>query len=537
MHLLAFLISMLISIAIIPLMVRNAAALGMIDMPDPRKVHLAPIPRVGGVGIVLGAMIPMLLMLQIDATIAAFLLGAVVLFAFGIWDDVKELGHYVKFIGQFFAAVAVVYFGDLYVLQFPLLGEIPAWFGKPFSVIAIVGVINAINHSDGLDGLAGGESLLSLATLGYFFYLSESNLYLLITLSTIGGIFGFLRFNSHPARVFMGDGGSQFIGFTLAFLVLALTQRTNPAISPSIPLLIIGLPIIDILSVFYLRARAGKSWFRATRNHIHHRLLDFGFHHYAVVSIIYSIQAALTGSAIVLAYEYDLLLLALYLLICVLLFGIIMQAEKLKWHVDASSLRVLQLVPLFYRGFGGQFHRVSGLLLISAVPVLLLLSSTMVESIVETDVEEISVALFLILLIALRFEKQPAIAICKVILFVAIALVVYITEMHGYTLPWLQRIVEMYVFGVIFLLLPIRMRLEQQNFFLVSPLDYLVVLVVLLAGLINGYENNPYIIIAVKLAILFYCAEWILHAFPKVEKILYYAAAFALFFMGGRLFV
>ena len=108
----------------------------------------------------------------------SFLFGSLVLFVFGVWDDIAELGHYVKFTGQIIAVIAVVYFGDLWVAHFPFIGvdTIPDYIGKPFTVMAIVGVINAINHSDGLDGLAGGESLLSLAAMAYLAYLFDSGI-------------------------------------------------------------------------------------------------------------------------------------------------------------------------------------------------------------------------------------------------------------------------------------------------------------------------------------------------------------------------
>ena len=527
---------MLVSMAIIPLMVRNAAALGMIDLPDPRKVHKAPIPRVGGVGIVLGAMVSILLIVNSDSTVAAYLMGATVLFVFGIWDDVKELGHYVKFIGQFFAATALVFYGDLYVMQFPIIGAIPEWFGKPFSVIAIVGVINAINHSDGLDGLAGGESLLSLAVLGYFFQISDSTQYLLITLATIGGIFGFLRFNSHPARVFMGDGGSQFIGYTLAFLVLALTQRTNTAVSPAIPLLLVGLPIIDILSVLYQRVRGGNSWFKATRNHIHHRLLDLGFHHYAVVSIIYSVQALLVVTSLVLAYEYDALHIGIYLAVCVSLFAILIQAEKHHLKVADSALLSHRLVPEFSK-LGPCFIRWSNLLLMAVVPTLLLLSSTLVTDVGDTDMEVVSMLLLALLLASIWMEQRLGGLLRKAVVFIALAFVVYLSELHGYFFPWVQQATEIFVFGAIFVALPIRLRMQTVNFFKVSPLDYLLVLVILMAGLVHGYEENPYIIIAVKLAILFYCVEWVLFALPKSERVLALSTGLSLLLIGGRLFL
>ncbi|MDT8283728.1 MAG: hypothetical protein RQ982_13090, partial [Gammaproteobacteria bacterium] len=121
-YLIIAIMAMAISMAVIPLMMRFAPALGMIDKPDPRKVHTVPIPRVGGIGIVIGAMIPMIIWLPFSDLTVSIFIGAFILLVFGTWDDIAELGHYVKFIGQFLAAGVIVYYGDLYVSHFPLCG-------------------------------------------------------------------------------------------------------------------------------------------------------------------------------------------------------------------------------------------------------------------------------------------------------------------------------------------------------------------------------------------------------------------------------
>ena len=193
-------------------------------------------------------------------------------------------------------------------------------FGRLFTVVAMVGVINAINHSDGLDGLAGGESLLSLGAIAYLAYQADDVSAALIALATMGGVFGFLRFNSHPARVFMGDGGSQFLGFTLAFLVAYLLEVSNPALSPALPALLLGLPVVDILSVLVRRLRGGMNLFKATKNHVHHRLLERGFYHYESVMVIYSVQVTLVLAGVLLPYESDALIIGFYLLVCGMLF-------------------------------------------------------------------------------------------------------------------------------------------------------------------------------------------------------------------------
>jgi UDP-GlcNAc:undecaprenyl-phosphate GlcNAc-1-phosphate transferase len=176
-HLYTFIAAMVISMAIIPLMARLAPMLGMLDKPDPRKVHTIPIPRVGGVGIVVGTLVPLLLWGPMAPMQQAYIFGSLVLLIFGVWDDVRTLGHYTKFVGQFIAVLTIVYYGDVYITQLPFVqledGGTVDMIGKPFTVFALVGMINAVNTSDGLDGLAGGMSILSMCCLGYLSFLAQ----------------------------------------------------------------------------------------------------------------------------------------------------------------------------------------------------------------------------------------------------------------------------------------------------------------------------------------------------------------------------
>ena len=266
-YLLIAIISMAICMLIIPIMMRIAPAIGMIDKPDIRKVHVMAVPRTGGVGIVVGMLIPLFLWLPLEQYVTSVLVGCVVLLFFGAWDDSRNIRPAFKFIGQLIAAIVVVYYGDIYVINFPFVvsGQLPQYIGQPFTVIAIVGMINALNLSDGLDGLAGGEALISLVAIAYLSYLYDGSATLAIAAATIGGIFGFLRFNSHPARIFMGDAGSQTLGFILAVLVVYLTQQVNSVVSPVVALLLLGLPVIDSVAVFYMRAKRGDSLVVAAR--------------------------------------------------------------------------------------------------------------------------------------------------------------------------------------------------------------------------------------------------------------------------------
>jgi len=400
-NLLALVAAMTISMVLIPLMSRLAPGLGLVDFPSQRKVHAAPIPRVGGIGIVVGSLVPIMLLLEPDNLSQAYVYGASVLFLFGLWDDVFEIGHYPKFIGQVVSALIVVLYGDLYVVRFPFIpgGELPPDLGIPFTVLAIVGMINAMNHSDGLDGLAGGESLFSLGAMALLaFFAANGQEALTIGFTVIGGILGFLRYNTHPARVFMGDSGSQFIGYTLAFLAILMTQRVDVSLSPAVVLLLLGLPIADILVVMFKRARNGMNIFRATRNHIHHRLLDLGFVHHESVIIIYSVQMVFVTTGALLRENSDFLLVGVYLGYCLLIFGLINMAERTGWRIkrpmphDQTQVmahevlrRVLVVLPRRFLSASIPFFMVGASLFASQVPNDFAKMSLMVSALILLD--------------------------------------------------------------------------------------------------------------------------------------------------------
>jgi len=508
--LLVLIVAMSISMALIPLLIRYASALGMMDEPDPRKVHAVPVPRVGGVGIVAGALLAMFFWLPWNDVMLSYLAGSVILLVFGVWDDVRELGHYVKFVGQFLAVSLVVFHGNLYVTHLPFMGlELGDTFGRIFTIIAMVGVVNAINHSDGLDGLAGGESLLSLGGIAYLAYQSGDPLVVLIAFAVIGGVFGFLRFNSHPARVFMGDGGSQFLGFTLAFLVVYLVEVSNTALSRALPALLLGLPVIDIISVFVQRIYGGMNWFKATKNHIHHRLLELGFHHYESVMAIYSLQVLMVLLAVVMPYESDALILGCYLSISIILFSLLWLAERSGWKVHATG------------GTGGfiaraaHAFRADGHLMAADrqfVKVLLsafVLFAAVFAKKVPTDLSMVSLALFVLLLVRLWLGYRVWFLFMRLGLFVSVALMSYVMSVSPPGILADAPPIGYLFFGVLFLTVVLAVRYSREEFFQVTPLDYLVVLIVLLLALMSemGYADISSLALVLQLIVLFYGVE------------------------------
>lgn len=334
------LISLLVTIALIPLLRRGALRLQLVDLPNERKVHTQPIPRVGGLAMAVGALLPVLIWQSSVPLVRAWLMGAGILVAFGLMDDFCELKPTAKFAGQIGAALVPILYGGLQIRSLGLLlpdgHTLPFWFSVPLTLVIMVGVTNAINLADGLDGLAGGVSLLIFCCIGYLAYMKGDYTIGFIALALGGAIFGFLKYNTFPATVFMGDTGSQLLGYSAVTLSLALTQGSTP-LSPLLPLILLGFPILDTLSVMGTRISQGRSPFSADKNHFHHALLRLGFFHPESVLIIYTIQSLLVAASLLLRYQSEWLILACYLLFSVSTLSSMALASRNRHHLERGG--------------------------------------------------------------------------------------------------------------------------------------------------------------------------------------------------------
>ncbi|MBE1425981.1 UDP-GlcNAc:undecaprenyl-phosphate GlcNAc-1-phosphate transferase [Desulfomicrobium macestii] len=317
--LVSFYIAFLLSTLLVPVGIRLGRRWGIVDKPDPRKVHTGLIPRTGGMAIALATVVSLLVPLNMSRELSGYLGGGLVILVFGMWDDMRELGYRIKFFGQI---LAILFFTLVSGIQVTCLGELlpglvvhlgPA--SIVLTIIFMLAVINIINLSDGLDGLAGGLSLLILLACAFLGYIQEAVLPIAITLAVCGGLVGFMRYNVHPAEVFMGDTGSQFLGFTIGACLIMLTQN-HSIYTPILPLFLLGTPILDTAMVMYERIQAGQSPFKPDKNHLHHKLLRAGLtQEQAVVSIyFFHFTLILTGFALRFVADYvGLLLYALIL--------------------------------------------------------------------------------------------------------------------------------------------------------------------------------------------------------------------------------
>ncbi len=235
--------SLFITISLVPLFTKMALKFQFVDVPNDRKVHTSPIPRIGGAAMAVGFFAVCLAFMPKDNFANAFLLGAGIIVLFGLADDFFNLGYGIKFASQIVAALVVIFYGGVNIVDFgsllPDSLSLPGWFSVILTLIVIVGITNAINLSDGLDGLAAGISFLAFGCIAYLAYRVGMMQLMLPALAMTGVTFGFLRFNTYPATIFMGDGGSQLLGFTGIVLAIKLTQESL-TLSPVLPLLLFG---------------------------------------------------------------------------------------------------------------------------------------------------------------------------------------------------------------------------------------------------------------------------------------------------------
>ncbi|MBQ6262986.1 MAG: undecaprenyl/decaprenyl-phosphate alpha-N-acetylglucosaminyl 1-phosphate transferase [Clostridia bacterium] len=281
----------LLSFATTPAVRVLAFKIGAIDIPkDNRRMHSKPIPRIGGLAIYFSFCVTCLFFCSFNRELIVLLAGGFLMAALGTLDDVFRLPAIVKFICQIAIGVATA-LGGVRIDQLMIGGNYVSlgYFSIPITVLWIVGLSNAINLIDGLDGLSCGISTISaISILGVVLLQGELS-YAVIAVILIGACFGFLPFNKHPAKIFMGDTGSLFLGYTLSVISILGTFKMHAAISVLVPLFIFAVPLTDTVFAFIRRILSGKSPFSPDRGHFHHRLVDMGFTQKETVKILYSI--------------------------------------------------------------------------------------------------------------------------------------------------------------------------------------------------------------------------------------------------------
>jgi UDP-GlcNAc:undecaprenyl-phosphate/decaprenyl-phosphate GlcNAc-1-phosphate transferase len=316
------------SLILTPLVRALAVRIGAIDQPGERKIHVVSMPRLGGMGVVGSAVLTGLTAVAVESWRGGVLtfnleawtpvfLGGTIVFLGGVWDDLRTLPAWVKFLFQAMAAGIAIWFG-IQVERVSFLGSGSIALGVlafPLTFLWIVGITNAFNLVDGLDGLAAGLAIIAAGSCATIFFLSGDTQDVQLILILLGALLGFLPYNFNPATIFLGDSGSLVVGYVLAVTAITGSRRGAQALAVAIPLLIFGVPIIDTLlsmtrrfvgSLRLLRApRArlkeyilcARYMFAADQRHIHHRLLALGLSHRNAVLLLYALALGLSGLA------------------------------------------------------------------------------------------------------------------------------------------------------------------------------------------------------------------------------------------------
>jgi UDP-GlcNAc:undecaprenyl-phosphate GlcNAc-1-phosphate transferase len=508
-----FVLAMVVTMAWLPVLVRLATRWSILDQPGARKVHSVPIPRVGGLAMALGVFIAAFLAIDLQPEDRWFLAGAAVLVIFGALDDRFDLDYRVKLAGQLLAAGIVVVAGDVQIHTITLDDRIwlPGWVSLPLTMFFLVGVTNAVNLADGLDGLAGGTTFLCLCAVALLSSVGDQSGGTALALAFAGAVLGFLRFNTYPASVFMGDAGSQLLGFSIGVLSIRATQASTSEVSAAIPVLLLALPILDTLSVMVQRVSEGRSPFSADKNHIHHKLLALGFDHHEAVMVIYLVQADLFVLAYFLRYESDLLIVGVVSVFFAASLLVFHWAARSKWRLrgargvesDSPLTRLVtaiqrpKLLPLLsYRVIACSLALYASLIMIKTAQL-------------SIDLRFLIFGLFAVTVALLAILRSRPLSLPeKAVVYVTAAVLVYLDAVVGSEDHVISALTWLAVSGAA-LATAIRLRLHNDRRFQVTPLDLIVLFMALVVPSLPGPLHLPdgSATAIAKLVILFYAIE------------------------------
>lgn len=339
----AFIIAVLVAYLATPQVIKIAVKSGAMDAPDQRKVHKNPIPRMGGLAIYLGFLLAVLVIglgtaeFYLSREIVGLLVGGTCILMLGIIDDLIQLSAKVKLLGQICSALMLVLFdiridwlsnpfGDMIYLDY---------LSVPLTVLWIVSMTNTVNLIDGLDGLAAGVSTIAATTILLVALQQNFIAVAILTAALAGSALGFLQHNFNPAKIFMGDTGSMFLGYMLAAISVIGTVKSAATIALVVPIVALGLPIMDTAFAIIRRYSNGKPIFKPDKGHLHHRLLEMGLTQRQAVLLMYVISGCLGLSAIAVT---EVTRGSAVVIILILLAGACIGAKKIGVLNDANSI-------------------------------------------------------------------------------------------------------------------------------------------------------------------------------------------------------
>ena len=329
-------VTFIASLILIPLAKKVANHVGAIDVPNARKVHSKPMARMGGIAIFGAFLLGYILYGDITTQMISILIGAFIMFVVGMLDDIKPIRASHKFLVQTVAAVIVVVYGQIYFDKITFLGlnlEFNLTFSYLLSILFIVAISNAINLIDGLDGLAGGISSIYFLTISVICIILGKfmGLDLILSLIMLGSTLGFLAWNFPPAKIFMGDSGSLFLGFMISVIAL-VSFKVATLTSFVIPIVILAIPIFDTVLAIFRRLLKGESIGAPDKAHFHHQLLKLKFSSRVSIILIYLINLLFSAVSIFYVIGNTREAIILYLLLMVSLLFVILKTDILYQH-------------------------------------------------------------------------------------------------------------------------------------------------------------------------------------------------------------
>lgn len=322
----AFIIALLVAYFTTPLVKWLAFKIGAVDLPDKRKVHKKPMARLGGLAIFFGFIASVFFTMQLNNQILGICFGGTIIVLVGIIDDLRGMDARVKLFFQIVAACVLLIFGlRIEWLSNPFgpgMFFLPFWLSAPVTVLWVVGCVNTVNLIDGLDGLAAGISFIAAITISLMAMASNYATAAILTAALAGAALGFLQHNFNPAKIFMGDTGSMFLGFTLASVSVVGSIKSLAAIAIIVPILALGVPIFDTLFAIVRRYKSGNPIFAPDKGHLHHRLLQRGMSVKQAVLVMYGISVVLGGVALLMMkYAPSFAMIGIVVLFVLIMFG------------------------------------------------------------------------------------------------------------------------------------------------------------------------------------------------------------------------
>jgi UDP-GlcNAc:undecaprenyl-phosphate GlcNAc-1-phosphate transferase len=536
-YLYGFFLALLSSLILLPFLMKYASQLGLVDNPtgSSRKLHKAPMPRSGGLGIIIPTGVAILVVLPWDDSILSFLFSSLIIVGFGLLDDVIELKPTQKLVGQALG-VTLAMVGGMTISNVPFIDNSPAWLSYALTFVFVMAVINGVNFSDGMDGLAAGTTLMALVLI--FLLAVEGNdiQVAIIAASICAALVGFLRFNTHPATIFMGDAGSQFLGFSVAWLAITVSQTETSTLTRVMPLLILGIPIMDVLQVICVRIKKKLPLPGPDREHFHHQIGKLGLPQAGVVATIYILQLILLLGAFLMQHNSDTEALVFYICYLVVVLGLLYAIHLQGWRIrEANGFGGVNRRNWFFRR-ASFLHPYSGKFYGSSLAGLLVVFAVMSTEMPKGFIYIALIIATSVLCVRLVARGRWALLIGRVSTYSATTFCVYGMTLSSH--PQASFGVFDLMLALLTVALVVSIRTTRKQYFWLTPQDLLVLFFVILLGpslsldLGSGVNSGALMFHTI---LLLYIGEYVLARGPVAQKRITTAALFSLFLLAINL--